>query len=217
MSAWIAGAAFATLPGDEIPWSAAIGFAAWIGVVALACGSVAFALAPLVGRGASAALAGVVLLVGYFANGYQAAVPLFAPLANVTWFGWTVHHQPLGGEYDWASSIPGAVVAVVLMAIGVILFSRRDLGVTSRIPWPSLPSGLLGLHGPIGRSFGERFPLAIWWGIGVGLMGFIFGAAAWSFSETLQGLSPDTSPSSRTSSPTSTSRAGRGRSCNSRS
>lgn len=78
LSAWAAGL-FATLPGDEITPAAAIGYAAWIGVVGLASGSVAFALAPLVGRGASAAIAGAVLLVGYFANGYQAAVPAFAP------------------------------------------------------------------------------------------------------------------------------------------
>jgi len=55
-----------------------------------------------------------------------------------------------------------------------------------------MPSFALGLGGPLSRSLGERLPLAFWWGIGIGLMGFVFGAAATSFSETLQGLSPDT-------------------------
>jgi ABC-2 type transport system permease protein len=192
LSAWTAGAAFATLPGDEIPPLSAIGFALWIGVVALASGSVAFALSPLVGRGASAAIAGALLLVGYFANGYQAAVPAFAPLANLTWFGWTAHHQPLAGELDWPSLIPGALVAVVLFAVGVMLFARRDLGVTTRIPWPSMPGLALGLGGPGARSMGERLPLAIWWGIGIGLMGFIFGAASLSFTDALDQLSPET-------------------------
>jgi len=191
LCAYLAGT-FGKLPGDEIPPEAAIGFAAWIGVVALATGSIAFALAPIVGRGASAAIAGSVLLIGYFANGYQAAVPAFAPLANLTWFGWTARHQPLAGQYDWISLVPGAVVAVVLFGVGVVLFSRRDLGVTTRIPWPAMPEAALGLGGPAGRSFGERLPTAAWWGIGIGLMGFVFGAAALSFSGALDQLSPDT-------------------------
>ena len=78
LSAYLAGSAFATLPGDEIPVSAALGFALWVGVVALASGAVAFALSPLVGRGASAGIAGAILVAGYFVNGYQAAVPAFA-------------------------------------------------------------------------------------------------------------------------------------------
>ena len=46
VSTYVAGTAFATLPGDDIPWSAAIGFALWVGLVGLASGSIAFALAP---------------------------------------------------------------------------------------------------------------------------------------------------------------------------
>ncbi|MEO5963844.1 MAG: hypothetical protein ABIR11_00160 [Candidatus Limnocylindrales bacterium] len=191
LAALVAGT-FGTLSGDEIPLSRAVGFAAWIGVVALASGSVAFALSPVVGRGAAAAIAGAVLLIGYFGNGYQAAVPAFAPLANLTWFGWTVHHQPLAGQFDWPSLLPGILVAVVLFTVGVVAFSKRDLGATTRIPWPRVPAIALGLGGPLRRSFGERLPLATWWGIGLGLMGFVFGAAALSFSDTLKHLSPDT-------------------------
>ena len=46
-------------------------------------------------------------LVGYFVNGYQAAVPAFAALANLTWWGWTAHHQPLAGQFDWVDAHPG--------------------------------------------------------------------------------------------------------------
>src|SRR4051794_1322682 len=172
VSAYLAGM-FGALPGDAIPWDAAFGFGLWIGVVALASGSVAWLLAPVVGRGPSAAIAGAVLLIGYFANGYQAAVPAFASLANVTWWGWTVHHQPLAGQLDWASLVPGAVVAGVLFAVGTWLFATRDLGRTTRIPWPGLPSRLLGLGGPLQRSFGERFSTGVVgdrrWGDGVHL------------------------------------------------
>jgi ABC-2 type transport system permease protein len=192
LTTWLAGAAFHTLPGDEISVASAIGFALWVGAVALASGSVAFALAPLVGRGGSAAIAGAVLLVGYFVNGYQAAVPAFAVPANLTWFGWTAHHQPLGGQFDWMSLIPTAIVAVVLFVVGVELFARRDLGMTSRIPWPGMPSSLMGLRGPASRSFGERLPMAFWWGIGIGLMGFIFGAASLSLTDALDQLGPET-------------------------
>jgi hypothetical protein len=183
---------FGTLPGDAISWTSSFGFGLWVGVVALASGSVAFALAPFVGRGASAAIAGAVLLFGYFANGYQEAAPAFAPFANLTWFGWTVHHQPLVSQFDWVSLVPAIVLTVVLMAIGVVGFASRDLGAVQRIPWPHLPSFALGLGGPFSRSLGERLPLAVWWGIGIGLLGFVFGAAAPSFSATLAEMSPDT-------------------------
>ena len=41
----------------------------------------------------------------------------------------------------------------------------------------------MGLGGPGTRSLGERWPLAVSWGIGIGLMGFIFGAASLSLVE----------------------------------
>jgi ABC-2 type transport system permease protein len=192
LSAWIAGTAFATLPGDEIAPEAAIGYALWVGGVALASGALAFALSPLVGRGAAAGIAGVVMVLGYFVNGYQAAVPAFAGPANLTWWGWTAQHQPIAGQFDWASMIPVAIVIVVFMAIGVELFGRRDLGVTTRVPWPDIPASLLGLRGPASRSFGERLPMAVWWGIGIGLLGFVFGAASLSLSGALDQLSPET-------------------------
>jgi ABC-2 type transport system permease protein len=189
--AYVAGT-FGTLPGDAISWASAFGFGVWIGVVALASGSIAFALAPFVGRGASAAIAGAVLLFGYFANGYQDAAPAFAPFANLTWWGWTVHHQPLVGNFDWVALVPAMVLTIALLTVGVVAFARRDLGAVSRIPWPRMPAFALGLGGPFSRSLGERLPLAFWWGIGIGLMGFVFGAAAPSFAATLKDLSPDT-------------------------
>lgn len=187
----VTGAAFNTLPGDEISVGAAVGFAAWLGVVGLASGSVAFALAPVLGRGGSAAIAGAVLLFGYFVNGYQGAVPAFAPVANLTWFGWTAHFQPLTGQSDWLLLLPGALVAIVLFVVGVELFARRDLGVTGRIPWPGIPQSLLGLRGPTSRSFGERLPLAASWGIGIGLFAFVLGGAARSFSESIRESAPE--------------------------
>ena len=187
----LSGALFATLPGDDISVASAVGFAVWLGVVALASGAVAFALSPFIGRGAATAIGGAVLLGGYFLNGYQAAVPAFAPLANLTWWGWTAHHAPLTNQFDWAPIGLTAIVAAVLLAVGVEAFARRDLGATSRVPWPGIPSSLVGLRGPVSRSFGERLPLAASWGIGVGIFAFVLGAASKSFTDTLAKSAPD--------------------------
>jgi ABC-type transport system involved in multi-copper enzyme maturation permease subunit len=152
LAAGLAGAAFGSLPGDAIPPAAAIGLALWVGLVALASGSVAFALAPFLGRAAAAGIAGFVLFAGYLLNGYQASVPALSGIAHLSWFAWTAKHVPLAGEYDWGSLVPVAAVAVVLLALGVEAFARRDLGASSAIRTPDLPGALLGLHGPVGRA-----------------------------------------------------------------
>jgi ABC-2 type transport system permease protein len=190
-TSWLACSIFAVLPGDAISAVAAIGFALWAGLIALAFGSVAFALAPLVGRASAAGIAGALLIAAHLVNGYQAAVPVFAGPANATPFGWTVGHQPLGGEFDWLSLVPVALVAVILFTVGVELFARRDLGITSTIPWPGLPAATLGLRGPASRSFGERLPLALAWGTGIGLEGLFMGAAAGSLATQLGTVSPE--------------------------
>jgi ABC-2 type transport system permease protein len=192
LAAYLGGLAFKSLPGDEIPIGAAGGFGLWVGLVGLASGSVAWALSSFVGRAASAGIAGAILVVGYFVNGYQASAPVFAGFANLTWFGWTAHHSPLAGAYDWMSLIPVALVAIVLFAVGVEAFARRDLGATSHVPSPSFPEVTLGLGGPIGRSLGDRLPIAIAWGIGVGLYAFVLGGAAKSFGTEIDKLSPST-------------------------
>jgi ABC-2 type transport system permease protein len=178
------------LPGDEISVQAAAGYAIWLALLALASGSVAFALAPFVGRGSAAGVAGAILFGGFIVNGYQAAIPAIAPLANLSWFGWTTNHIPLANAYDWASLAPVLLVAVVLFVIGVEAFARRDMGATSPIPTPSLPRALVGLKGPGGRAFGQSFPSAIAWGLGIALFGLAIAGSGRSFIEEL-GSSPE--------------------------
>jgi ABC-2 type transport system permease protein len=182
---WAAGSAFATLPGDEIPLAAAVGFALWLGLMALAAGSVAFALAPFVGRGAALGISGAIMFIGFILNGYQTAIPALAPFANLTWFGWTGNHIPLAGRYDWASLALVAALAIVLFTVGVEAFARRDLGQTSAIPWPRLPRALLGLRGPFGRSVSERLSTTLAWGAGLGLFGLMMGSSGRAFTEQL--------------------------------
>ena len=191
-AAWLAGAAFGSLPGDAIPPEAAIGYALWAGLVALASGAVAFALAPFLGRAGAAGIAGVVLFAGYLLNGYQATVPALAGIAKLSWFSWTAKHLPLAGQYDWASLVPVVVASVTLLAVGVEAFARRDLGALSAIRVPGPPSALLGLHGPVERSFGERVPSALAWGLGLGMFGLVFAAASRSLADALPKMSPGT-------------------------
>jgi ABC-2 type transport system permease protein len=185
----IGGAAFPVLPGDEIPVVAAVGYALWLGLMALVAGGVAFALAPFLGRGAAAGIAGAIMFGSFILNGYQVAVPELAPFANLGWFGWTTNHLPLAGEFDWASVALLGVVAAVLLVIGIEAFGRRDLGVTTSIPAPALPRSLRGVEGPTGRAASELLPTALSWGIGLGFFGLVLASASDTFVEQM-GRSP---------------------------
>ena len=173
------------LPGDEISAESALGYALWMFLISIAAGSVAFALAPFVGRGSAAGVAAAVLFGGFIVNGYQAAIPSIAPFANLTWFGWTSNHIPLAGQFDWVTLLPVAVLSVVLFVVGVEAFARRDIGATSPIPTPSLPRSLVGLRGPTGRAIGQNLPASLSWGLGIGLFGLAIAGSGSSFVEEL--------------------------------
>ncbi|HEX7399694.1 MAG TPA: hypothetical protein VF302_07980 [Candidatus Limnocylindrales bacterium] len=152
--------------GDQIPLLSSVGFALWCGFLAVFFGGLAFALAPLLGRAGSAGVASLVMLVLWVANGLDVAgIVLLSP------FRWTADHIALVGRYDWLLLGLVGIVAVILLAIGVELFVRRDLGVTADLSLPHLPAAVLGVRGPISRAFGEQLPRALSWGIGLGLMG----------------------------------------------
>ena len=67
---WFVGAAFGSLPGDEIPASAALGQVALYGVMMLAVGGVAFATAPWLGRTRAMAFGLIVLFASYLIYSY---------------------------------------------------------------------------------------------------------------------------------------------------
>ena len=185
--AWLTGIVGASFPDDTISTAAAISFAVGIGVRALMAGSIAFALAPFFGRGAAAGMAGAVMLGGYVINSYRTVVPAFETLSSGTWFAWTAGHLPLAGQSDWAAVALTALASLVFVAIGVAGFVRRDVGVTISLPLPGLPRALLGVHGPLGRSFGDLLPTATAWGIGLGIYGVLMAAASRSLLDTLKG------------------------------
>ncbi|MCU0505954.1 MAG: ABC transporter permease subunit, partial [Chloroflexi bacterium] len=171
--------------GDAISPLGGIGFAVWVGLMGLVSGAVAFALAPIVGRASAAGVAGVVLLAFFILGGYAPYVPAIEGIARVSWFHWTYDHVPLAGQFDWPSVGLVALVTVVLFAVGVELFARRDLGVMTGLPVPGLPAATLGLRRPEGRAFGDQLPLAIGWGLGFGFFGFMMAAVSRTFSEEL--------------------------------
>jgi ABC-2 type transport system permease protein len=190
LAAWLAGAAFAKLPGDEIPVSAAVGLALWTWLMALAFGGLAFLLAQFLGRAAAAWIAGVLLVAGPLLTNYRTLVPAFRGVAQVTPWAWTANHLPLAGQDDWASLVPVAVLAALLLPLGVEAFARRDLGAASAVRTPNLPSVALGLGGPVGRSAGERLPLALAWGVGLGAFGLAMAAGSRSLANAFA-TSPD--------------------------
>jgi ABC-2 type transport system permease protein len=178
-----------TLPGDEISSTSAAGYALWLGAISLAAGGLAFAAAQFVGRGSAIGIAGAVMFGGFILNGYRNAIPDLAPFANLTWWGWSANHVPLAAQFDWASVALIAIVAIVLLVIGVEAFVRRDIGQTTAIPTPSLPRALVGLRGPGDRTFGALLPSALSWGLGIGIFGFMIAGSGRAFIEQL-GNSP---------------------------
>ena len=183
--AWATGVVGAKLPGDAISPAAAVSFAIGLGVRTLVAGSVAFAIAPFLGRGAAAGIAGALMLGGYVIQSYRTVVPAFDAIAGATWFSWTADHVPLAGSTDWAGIVITAIACLVLIAIGIEGFARRDVGVTVPLPVPRLPRALLGVHGPLGRSFGDLLPTALAWGVGLGIYGVLMAAASQSLLDAL--------------------------------
>ena len=169
--------------GDPVPLLSSIGFALWLGFNALFFGGLAFALGPILGRAGAAGVAGLALALAWTANGLEA----LGPLAVLSPFHWTANHIALVGQFDWAGLALVGVVASVFMAIGVELFDRRDLGVTAGVGLPQLPAGVLGVRGPVARSFGDQLPRALAWGLGLGVFGATLASLVGPMSKQIAG------------------------------
>ena len=182
---WFVGAAFGSLPGDAIPVSAALGQVALYGVMMLAVGGVAFATAPWVGRTRAMAFGLIVLFASYLIYSYATLSPVIDALKPLSFFTWTAGHRPMAGVSDWPSVVALAVITVVMFAIGVVGFVRRDLGSMANVGWlrpPSLPAGITG---PFTRQLADRTGIALAWGLGIGLYGALIVASAQAFSDMI--------------------------------
>jgi ABC-2 type transport system permease protein len=182
----IAGNAFEGLPGDRISVESAAAYTAWLGLLSLAAGSVAWAAAPFLGRGAAVGIAGAVTFAGFLVSGYQAAIPEIGRFANLTWWGWTSDHVPLAGQFDYPPLGLVALVTLGLLVVGIEAFARRDVGVTSAIPIPGLPDWLVGIGGPARRAFGDAISITVSWGVGLGIFGLVIAGSGSGFADQLK-------------------------------
>jgi ABC-2 type transport system permease protein len=180
----VAFAAFATLPGDEATAEAIVAHAAWLFVMVLFPGAIAFALAPVLGRGPALGAGAVVLFGSFIINGFSASVATFDQIKGISYFSVTALHRPLAGSWDWPSVAAIAGICGLLLVTGVLAFARRDLLVPTggRLRFPTI--GLF-LRGPFTRAIGERLPAAVIWGLGLGLFGAIIASSADEFVETI--------------------------------
>jgi ABC-2 type transport system permease protein len=185
LAAWATGQTLGRFEGDAIDPAAAAAFGAGVFVRSLVAGSVAFAIAPLLGRGPAAGIAGAVMLGGYVVHTYRAVVPAFELVSKATWFGWTAGHVPLAGGWDWPAFLLTGAVAALLLWAGVEAFARRDIGVSIALPLPAASDALVGTRGPVRRTFGDLLPTTLAWGVGLGGYGFIVTASAGAIAELL--------------------------------
>jgi polyether ionophore transport system permease protein len=193
LAAWAGGAAYAKSASDQVSFAGAFGFAAWIGLMALAFGSLALVVSQFWGRAAAVGVAGGLLVVGWIVQGYHSVIPGLGALTVLTPWAWTYDHVPLAGQFHWLSVLPLALVPLVLLPLGIWMFARRDIGAATspgiRLPWRA-PRIALGLGGPISRSFAERLPLALAWGLGLGAFMLVMASISPSLSDAV-GKSPD--------------------------
>ena len=185
---WMIGAAFGSLPGDAIPASAALGHVALYGTMMLFVGGVAFSTAPWVGRTRAMAFGLIVLFGSYLIYSYATLSPVIDALKPLSFFTWTAGHRPTAGVSDWPSVVALAAFTVVLFAVGVVGFVRRDLGSMANVGWLRLPSLPAGITGPFTRQLADRTGIAIAWGLGIGLYGAIIVASAQAFSDMIGSL-----------------------------
>lgn len=176
--------AFGTVPGDQVGLDAVLGHAAWLYVMAVVPGAIAFAVAPFLGRGGALAVGGITLFASFIVNGYASTVAALQTFEPLSYFSVTAGHRPIAGVWDWPSVGLVAAASVVLITIGLIAFMRRDLLVPTggAIRLPTLP---IFLAGPFTRAVGERLPASIVWGLAIGLFGVIIAFSADEFVATL--------------------------------
>jgi ABC-2 type transport system permease protein len=185
---WLASPIFTVFPQDQFSLAQAFGWASLTGLLMLVCGSVAFAVAPLVGRTRALAIGLIVLFGGYLIWSYSGLSSFIEALRPLSFFAWTAGHRPLAGISDWPSVGLLAAVAVGFLAAGVVAFDRRDIGATSVLGWLRLPSLPAGVRGPVTRQLADRLGVAIAWGVGLGIYGGLIAGSAEQFAEAIKNI-----------------------------
>ena len=170
----------ASLPGDSVSVAAIVGQGAWLFVTILAPGALAFAVAPLLGRGGALAVGAGTLFLSFVASAYAGIVPAFDALKSFSYLQMTVDQRPLAGRWDWPGVGLLALVTALVLLAGVLVFERRDLLAASagRVRIPVIRPWVRGVFL---RGFGERLPAALTWGIGLALYALLIVTSADEF------------------------------------
>jgi len=172
--------AFGTLPGDAVGLDAILAHAVWVYVASLAPGALAFAAAPIVGRGGALGVGGLTLFGSFIVSGYARSISFFERLEPLSYFSLTEGHRPLAGVEDWPAMLLVAGIVAALLLLGVLVFARRDL-VVPLAGGARLPSFGFLVGGVYRRSLAERLPVALVWGAAIALYGLIVAASADEF------------------------------------
>jgi ABC-2 type transport system permease protein len=187
LATWLAATVFATLPGDEASAGATFAHMVWLALMMMFPATIAWFLAPVLGRGAAAGIGAFVMIASYVVHGYRESVPAFESLDSLSYFGFTAGHRPLAGVSDWPSVGVLAGITLLVFWLGVLVFERRDVGIVANVGLP-MPRIGIGLGGPFARSLGEQLPAAIWTGLALGSFGFVVALNADSFIGMLQAV-----------------------------
>src|SRR5699024_10847890 len=99
-------------------------------------------------------------------------------LERLSWFsplGWAQQTAPFTLDRWWPLLYSAGLFAV-LVALSLILQSRRDLGagIVAERPWRAHPGP--GLSTPLALAFCLQRTYLMWWSLGVLLMGVVFGS-----------------------------------------
>jgi ABC-2 type transport system permease protein len=181
----LAGRIFAVLPGDDIPLDAALAQVTLYGLLMLAAGSIAFAVAPVLGRSRAIGVGLLALFGMYLVSSYSTLSPTLETISPISWYAWTSGHRPIAGVTDWPSVGLLALVVVVLLAIGVAVFERRDIGTVAPLRWLRVPGLPRGTSGPFTRLLADLAPGALAWGGGVGLYAALIASSAQAMTDVL--------------------------------
>ena len=179
--------AFAELPGDEAGIDAILSEGAWLYLMILFPGAIAFGLSPMLGRGQALAVGAIALFASFVVNGFASSVSAFETVQPLSYFALTAEHRPLAGRSDWPSLALLGAISLAFIALGLVTFARRDLlaAVGGRVRLPSIG---LWLKEPFTRALGERIPAAVAWGAALGVFGLFIATSADQFVETLGGI-----------------------------
>lgn len=180
-----AGRTFATLPGDEIPLDAALGQVTLYGLLMLASGAIAFAVAPILGRTRAVGVGLIALFGMYLISSYSTISSALETIGPISWYAWTAGHRPIAGVTDWPSVGLLAGVVVGMLAFGVVVFERRDIGAVAPLRWLRIPGLPRGTGGPFTRLLSDLAPGALGWGIGVGLYAALIASSAPALTDLL--------------------------------